>query len=409
MRTLTPLQEYEQTALNIYNQLAGSGGQLITCTNYWQAGNVFDTVTDFMQVALKNNLLTSEQVSTAMSAVYSKYDLQSYSYGGNSGDWYDDFGWWGIASAKAFDSEYNSVFGSLAPGFKTIAQSCWNIMTNGKPLKDKGAPNVWANCDQTKFAAVAPYFDGGVWQYDINDTKYNPLTPSVKLGPYQVTVVNGLYFVLSLRLRNAGVPVGNAVQNMYRFLTSWCFDVGIKNGKSMLYYGSGGALVLERVPVYKSGGAVNPHDWEQAHTAWCGDQGLIIGAMTDYLKLVPGDNLALKSLDLLTTGVTELMSPGHVVGHWYPTSNNHLQSHDSWDYSSGAGVFMRYLLYAYKNNPAIRTQVITPGTPLNTLITSSANACVNGSYPLYGNPLFDQFNQLSILTMAIGMLSMRTE
>ena len=65
--------------------------------------------------------------------------------------WYDDYGWWGIASAKALLDEYASIFGPVRSEFQDIGRECWNVMQNGKPhkvYKYAGAPNVWVNREE---------------------------------------------------------------------------------------------------------------------------------------------------------------------------------------------------------------------------------------------------------------------
>jgi hypothetical protein len=49
----------------------------------------------------------------------------------------------------------------------------------------------------------------------------NPAILGLTLGPYQVTVVNGLYFVLALRLNAAGVTEGTgpAANDLHGFLS----------------------------------------------------------------------------------------------------------------------------------------------------------------------------------------------
>lgn len=404
MKNSSELVQYKKEALKIYTDLTSSTGDLMTSTNYWQAGNVFDTVTDFMLLGLDLGMLNSDQIDSVMSNIKDNYDLLNYSYNGSQGNWYDDFGWWGIASSKAYTEEYSSVFDKYKDDFRSIAVSCHGIMTDGKPQIDKGAPNVWKNCDQQKYSKVEPYFNGGVWQYDI-DKKSDPLIGSTKLGPYQLSVVNGLYFVLSLRMMDSGILVENAISNMHKFISDWCLDLGIKNGKSMLYRGGNpGGIVLERVPIYKNGDQVNPASWAQANTCWAGDQGLMMGGMAEYLLTNPDDFEARSLVGLISDGVPQNMISNKLIVPWYPIANNHLKSYDESDYSSGSGVFMRYLLYSYKKNATVKNRLDLEGSDLRNLVLKSADACANDTYPSYGNSFFDQFNKLSILTTAINIL-----
>jgi hypothetical protein len=150
--------------------------------------------------------------------------------------WYDDYAWWAIASAKAYDGRFAGIFGEYAAAFTGIAQNCWAVMDQGKgDGVHLGAPQAFTNRDnRTMFVdppAVPPYWAAprmdrgrgsglhGVWQYDIFANKRetpnwtgpkegngdtNPSLPSAFwLGPYQNTVVNALYFLLAVRLEQA--------------------------------------------------------------------------------------------------------------------------------------------------------------------------------------------------------------
>src|SRR5258707_11825353 len=92
--------------------------------------------------------------------------------------WYDDNGWWRIASEKAFHEEYRGVFGNTQSSFQKLAKSCWDVMHNGKKntrYKYRGAPNVWDNRDEGSSPGyfsddkhfAKPRFAGGVWQWEM--------------------------------------------------------------------------------------------------------------------------------------------------------------------------------------------------------------------------------------------------
>ena len=184
--------------------------------NAWQIGNVFDTLTDFV-VRFPDVESSPGEVVDAAFEQWGKVKGMC---------WYDDYGWWGIASAKAFEDKYVKVFGSHQEDFQQIATDCWDVMHTGKPdsymppYKYKGGPMVWENRDEGDepgyFSApktwAVPRFSGGVWQYDMfkvertdpnpqDCSPSNPSDPNIfKLGPFQNTVMNGLYLVLALRL-----------------------------------------------------------------------------------------------------------------------------------------------------------------------------------------------------------------
>ena len=198
-----------------------------TATNGWQVGNVFDTLTDCV---VRFPDVEPKPGATVAAALERWGKIQG------SMCWYDDYGWWGIASAKAFDDKYAAVFGSNRSKFQQIATDCWDVMHTGKPdtykppYKYKGGPMVWENRDEGSqpgyFTApetwAVPRFSGGVWQYDMfKDERTNPpdCSPSSSnpsdpncclLGPFQNTVMNGLYLALALRLQLQGKGTGTA-------------------------------------------------------------------------------------------------------------------------------------------------------------------------------------------------------
>ncbi len=178
--------------------------------NGWQIGNVFDTLLEYVVRYPVPGVSTEEVVQAG---------LDQWNKVGGSMCWYDDYGWWGIAFAKAFDDKYANVFGTHRSEAQAIAKHCWDVMHTGKPKGTYtylGGPNVWANRDETgnlhyftKAGWAQPRFTGGVWQYDmwvtprphppectpnknyddlcVSDPK---LTEFCQLGPFQLTVMN---------------------------------------------------------------------------------------------------------------------------------------------------------------------------------------------------------------------------
>ena len=400
-------------------------------TNYWMAGNVFDTTLDYMLLAIRKGIITPQEVDGVMAYVAKNYDLAYQTYNANygyyasdngtrsdhgmvhmepaepKGFWYDDFAWWGIASAKVYAPEYQTIFRNNMSQYKTIAGACWQVMNNGfqgdpdRPIQ-WGAPNVWAQCDKSKFGQYEPRFNGGVWQSDMNN-QYDPGCKN--LGPFQDTVVNALYLVLALRMDKA-INTTTQIAREYQFLTTWCFDISIPTDKQLYYsFGTNTGIVLERISTYKNGLPVPPVDWHDQHCAWTGDQGLMLGAMVDYLMLQPGATPARNLITGIMQGVASQMQENSILSPWYPlTPDNPLKGTDAADYASGIGVYMRYLLYAYNNNATVRQMVGANTAGIKDMIISAANACVNHTFPTYGNGIFDLFNQLSTLITAATIL-----
>src|SRR5712672_1127437 len=112
------------------------------------------------------------------------------------------------------------------------------------------------------------------------------------LGPFQLTLMQGLYMVLALRLRASGKGTEKAAEPVRGFLQNWFFDPVSSENKLLWDLGDrASVLVRERVSTYASRGqrdfpAVQGYEKEEA---WSGDQGLILGALLDYLQLHESD------------------------------------------------------------------------------------------------------------------------
>lgn len=345
-------------------------------SNYWQLGCCFDTMTDCLRI-----------LGPALDPQLPKLALSRYN--ATSGAWYDDFAWWAIASAKAYDPAFAGIFREFAGSFTGIAQGCWSVLDQG--MNDgvhNGAPQVYANRDNQSFFThppavprywVRPRFDAGrgsglhgVWQKDIFANKRakpnwtgpaevnpNPSIPSATniLGPYQTTVVNALYFLAAVRLEHArlrhpGIPA-TAIEmtDEYGFLRTWMgYNPArpVERGRSLLnQFRDGTALVRERVSTYAKRNGIYPkvENWD-AHTSWGGDQGLMISALAGYQQLRP-DPVIPRLLRALLLGYARHEVNRHGVPQpWYPITRNKLAEWDASDYACGVGVFMRGVLQA---------------------------------------------------------------
>ena len=391
--------------------------------NGWQLGNVFDTLTDFV--------LRYPDVQSSPSAVVDAAYEQWGKIGGMC--WYDDYGWWGIASSKAFDDQYANIFGSHRSQFQKIATDCWDTMHTGKPdtynppYKYKGGPMVWENRDEGNdpgyFSSpntwAIPRFSGGVWQYDMfKDERTNPKdcapgssNPSdpntCYLGPFQNTVMNGLYLVLALRLNliGQGTGTGEAARTEMEFLNNW---FSLEGDESLLWRNADlCSLVRERVQTYAycqekmSYPSVNGHN---PVGAWSGDQGLILGGLLDYLLVDPSDTTAQSRAIEIARAM--LCTPDMVDADGVmPSSKEFDDQGDPDDYSCGSGVFWRYLMRGFKENSELRTEILTwvknePTT--NAIYKSAENAFAR--VDSNKNKLFAYFNVLATLTAAIEIL-----
>lgn len=347
--------------------------------NYWRLGCTFDTLTDALRI-----LGPSRDTSLAKDALTQ--------YHNTSGAWYDDYAWWAIASAKAYDPAFAQIFGSFANSFTGIAQGCWSYVDQG--LNDgvhNGAPQVFVNRDNESFFLnppsvpfywAEPRFDNGrgsglhgVWQKDMfanarivgdgnwfGPTEFgpNPSVPSVtNLGPYQNTVVNGLYLLAAVRfeqarLTNRAVPTCAAqAADEYGFVRTWMgYNPAhpLQPVETLLNteFGDGTAVVRERVSTYAfhNGGYPRVENWD-ARTSWGGDQGLLINGLAGYFQLSPVNTEIPGIIRSLMLGYARhVVDANGVPQPYFPITDNKLASWDPDDYESGVGVFMRGLVQA---------------------------------------------------------------
>jgi hypothetical protein len=342
--------------------------------NGWRVGNVFDTLTDYLFSFPEK----SPGVAQLALSRWKSPDIQT------SMCWYDDYGWWGIASAKAFLDEYASIFGSDRSEFQDLAKQCWEVMHSGKPQKVytyRGAPNVWENRNPASGyfdepdkpeTWAKPRFTGGVWQYEMFKDKRptgecsytNPSDPyrcKIKLGAFQLTVMNGLYFVLALRLRASGKGTEQAFEGEREFLQHWFVDPTMKDRRLLWELTGDGVLVRERVSTYagtdplRSDNVFPLVQGYNKEAAWCGDQGLILGGLLDYLQVHSSDQDAQSLPGQIMSGVFSRMVNGQKV---VQPMTDVMRGIDDDDYNCGSGVFWRYLLGGFRQNAAFRSEVL---------------------------------------------------
>lgn len=423
----TEVRHIRRDARRVYLMLKD---RFAASSNYWQLGCCFDTMTDCLRI-----------LGPATDPELPKLALSRYN--ATSGAWYDDFAWWAIAAAKAYDPAFKEIFRELAGSFTGIAQGCWGVLDEG--MSDgvhNGAPQVYENRDNRSFFTnppvvphywVKPRFDAGrgsglhgVWQKDIFanerarpnwtgpvEVNPNPSIPSATniLGPYQTTVVNALYFLTAVRLEqarrtNPGIPA-TAVQMIdeYGFLRTWMGYNQIRpieKGKKLLNeeFHDGTALVLERVSTYAKHGGIYPkvENWDP-RTSWGGDQGLIINALTGYHQLRP-DPLIPHLLRALLLGYARHEVDRHGVPQpYYPITNNKLTQWDSSDYACGIGVFMRGVLQAALSNGSSVKAVVE--APEFQAFLRRAVAWARAAKP---DDLFSTLNVLATLLAGIELL-----
>jgi hypothetical protein len=414
--------DYGATAITAYKNIVNCFNDP-KCNNYWRLGNAFDSLTDYMR-------WWGGPDHALPAIIYNKYQTLVNPDTWNRSDcWYDDYGWWGIASAKAYDPAYDFFFtGDNKKNFQQLALDCWRTFNDGKPDSTagwnyKGAPNVWTNRDNgnpdenywnQKANWATPRFDNGVgsglhgvWQYEIFREKrlnecsyYNPCDPKkVYLGPFQLTVVNALYFLLALRLYNVArdQSMRQPVLDEYGFLRAW-FSDSLGADSLLLSFGDTAKppalLVRERITTYAEIDGQYPpvKQWYgMLGACWGGDQGLMIAALVELLQAYPDQSEAADWALSILKGVLTQMTQNQIL-----QPNIGLMGDDD-DYKCGVGTFARCLLYAYSQpNSPLKAPVDKNTDDILAVLLASANdACKNPP-----QDLFDNLNVLSILTAA---------
>lgn len=416
--------------------------------NFWRLGNCFDTMTDYL---LASGATGTDSVLRTVQQKFISIPLH-FDQRDTVDTWYDDWAWWAVASAKAYDPAYAKVFGTYAGAYTGIAQACWAVVDQG--LGDGvhlGAPNAYTNLDnQTLWVNppeplkgwVKPRIDGGrgsglhgTWQYDIFSKKrttrpatpptdpaasywagpneHNPDSnpswpPSTWVGPFQLTVMNGLYLLLAARLEqahrdNPAVP-STALQlaDEYGFLKAWFGKDPhnpIEPGHSLLRQipPKRGSVVGERVSTYAArDGAPEPvENWDPQNTCG-GDMGLIVNGLATYHELFPDDSLPPGLVPELVYGYIGLLYDQTAGPQPYSPLAGGIFDNDRDDYKCGIGVFMRGLLQAYKQKHSPISDLVQEST-FQQFLAGSYNWAVSQVIDPPGKSKTDPFDCLNVL------------
>jgi hypothetical protein len=334
--------------------------------NYWQLGNAFDTVIDYLR-------MNRSKAETFAQVVISKYDLTAKT---PWACWYDDFGWWAVAAQRAFEH-----VGLWSPDqtrrFQQIAAETWTIMQAGLSVWDHGQEN---------FPDQKPKFEGGIWNYfwtskQLTGVCNTPCDPTDFLNNNlcgrQNTVTNALYLnAAALRQGSGDLYYAQATTREREFLGQWFDPANFPDPSKSLLYAldptprhDGPAVVRERVSTYANG-AKDPLFLSQL--IWAGDQGLVLGGLLrsiDFSHPTPNERATLNLAKRITDGVRDYLSDGQRFFPWSNVQNptpdqiGDPPSGDFSDYNTGIGVFLRYLLDAYRTNQEMRQHLQTTGYP----------------------------------------------
>jgi hypothetical protein len=432
-----------ENAEDAYGRLTGA---VKDSGDFWKIGNCFDTLTDYRR-----------QVGSAdlpmLAIIRDRYDKTVNTI---SACWYDDYCWWAIASAKAFDPAYREVFGNQGNFFQQLARDNWRVADTGKGDEvHLGAPQAFTNRDNRKFFNpvpepevywVTPRFDHGrqsglhgVWQYDIFSNKRdrehnwfgppecspqtNPSWPQVCwLGPYQLTLVNSLYFLMAQQIPDVTYQLSDA----YGFLRAWLgYDPDNKPGTdhegqdlSLAIIrdeqGTTIALPRERVSTYamnpekpephddypKVENWIYPEEGGSPDRSWAGDIGLLLRALVGYRKDHREDPVGNGLIQPLILGyLSHLVTDGEPQPYW--PAGDPLFENDKGDYKSGIGVFMRGVLQSFWAGDDLVVSLVKDA-PFQQFL-KSAKSWANDQLDDPTLDMFGLFNVLATLTLALAL------
>ena len=439
-----------------------------TAGNVWRTACAFDSLLDYFIVSGADSAPYGQDALTALDPT-------------KKGNWWDDFGWIGIAALRAaeqrFAPQYRYEFLKIAinawcymygPGWSTSStqngvypytdQPGWAEFARTHTF-NLGAPNCWKNIkltwpevSPTTQAELGPrYTPGGIWNSPFSATDHPDAVGQYQgtgdtLNPIQNTVTNAVYALLSLRLSLAAqnpdfahyftdvginLPALNqAWKNQIDWWQQWMQATPEPMQTLLLSAQSGskgGSLVRERVSTFQVVDGVRYWDssYNQGMT-WSGDQGLLIGALREAQSMYPSSPPSVVSLyPALIQGVFANYflprSYGSVSGSfplpWLSVGSSapYIEvppGNDYGDYQTGVGVFMRYLLQAYRADPkllapyrdtliALANALVAPGFG-----TSSPGGLCD-AFTAYGNGNADMIsapvNRLAVLNLAIAI------
>lgn len=372
--------------------------------NVWRTAWAMDTLLDYFSIL---DVDASAYESIAVDALNPVH----------KGAWWDDFGWIGIAALRAAEMNtfpaHRDTFVKIAinawaymhgPGWSASSTDVypfrdvegWAEFAN-EHSGNRGAANVWNDIEQTwpdvtreEKASLRPrHAPGGAWNSPLQADSHPQTSPVYSgqcnyLNPVQNTVTNGLYAILSLRINQAADKPQfkslfdqstldthasrNAWKNQIEWLNQWMTETP-DPVQSLMYTLDNGSLVRERVSTF------HPVDqqllWDMAyrkHLVWTGDQGLLIGALRESRNghlPTPRPKVLECFPDLIKGTFNHAFADrtyGQVRGSfplpWLVVhSENPYEAaspgNDNADYQTGVGVWMRYLLQAYRADPAL--------------------------------------------------------
>jgi hypothetical protein len=377
-----------QQAPNPYQQAAALQFKaLLTNINeadFWKTANAFDTMIDFLELDSTSANAVAEKVANH----YNSFNLDD--------QWYDDFGWWVVATHRAVGMSFFSNVDKAK--FEGIRNECWARFTNK-------APKVGELPDFKNYQPVVP---GGVWNSGIRD-------PDEFMG-IQNTVTNALYWIAAQCMGDKA-----EAKNEYIFLIEW---LNMQPAELSLWWNVAQGsppptLVRERVSQWVNPSLNTEEKKErdpkfQAKGVWTGDQGLIIRGILDYLALNKPDTNTQEGLmarvKQILAGVQILLVDDKFALLNWNEDKGYDKNDYQWpppvgalwnDYSTGKGVFWRNALYAW-NNGGLELQDVMEGKNFQLILTSSAVDAMKGLG--FNSSIPNLTNDVAVLVAAAKMV-----
>lgn len=437
--TITPL-EYLNTAKKYYQNLCpnftASGN-----TGYWMLGCILDSMLDFLNLAGSNGVVSYDDGRKFLNDV-----ATSYLNNQKQGAWYDDWGWWGNATAKVFSPAYAKLFAidqTLKNNFTTICKQTFTFMMTGKAPYTSMDPNYTGTLQAYTHAkqmakeypgqgweqivtGAEPLWNIGCWQAPMIPNSPLHLNPfNETLGPFQDSVINELFYLITQRTLNHGLGTQQEVDEMTSFYKNWMTQNNLVLKSEQRIFNAleiGAGLFRERVSIYKNGSPVNGYS---PNLSWTGDQGLMLCALTNlyYSQSGPQQQETLYLIKATINGVfnyalgnidanhSNVIMPWCNIGLTTSQQPGPPPGNDYGDYFSGTGIFMRGLLEA-SGIPEIK-QLISFSDKQQKLSNTLAALLDGTKYmdfifsnndPVDSHRWFDDFNKMATLVAASQLL-----